>query len=366
MRIFVIVGTRPEAIKMLPLVRELRKHEELQTKICFTRQHSRMAEEVFDEFGIPYDFSFSEMKKGRNLSEMTLYLLKNFDMIFEKEKPDLVLVHGDTTSAFCGAIAAFYRGILVAHIEAGLRSFNNLLPYPEEFNRVSIDALSSLHFAPTKIAADNLKKEGKTSVFTVGNTVIDAIRYSLEEKDDISLFDGLGDKKLLLITAHRRENLGDKMRSSMQGISDILRVRNDLFAILPLHPNPAVREIALESFKNIKNIKICDPLPMRLFHSFLSASFAVFTDSGGIQEEAAYLGIPLFLLRENTERPECLELGNTLLVGSDREKIKKEFFAFLNDEKLQKKMRKRSFAFGDGHASEKIVRELLNCIAKLK
>lgn len=359
MRIFVIIGTRPEAIKMLPLVRELRKHSQFETKICFSHQHEKMAQDVFSDFEIYPDFTFDGMKRGMNLSEITVAYLKYFDMIFKMEKPDLVLSHGDTTTAFCASLSAFYLGIPVGHIEAGLRTFDNLSPFPEEFNRVGIDEISKLCFAPTDTAAENLRKEGRKSVFTVGNTVIDALKYSLSGKVDLPFSDELKDKKLLLVTTHRRENIGTKMRSALLGIRDILEEYDDTFAILPAHPNPMVAETVNDVFQNIKNIKICAPMPMRDFHTLLCRAFAVFTDSGGIQEEAAYLGIPLFLIRDNTERPECVLSQNVRVVGTDRDMVKNAFELFLNDASLREKMRTPSSVFGDGCASEKITDILL-------
>ena len=359
MRVFAVIGTRPEAIKMLPLVLEMRKNREFETKICFSYQHKEMAKSVFDEFKIEPDFTFYEIKQGLGLKELTTNLLDYFDIVFYREKPDLVLVHGDTTTAFCGALAAFYKGISVAHIEAGLRTFDNQAPFPEEFNRVAVDAISNIHFAPTEAAAKNLIEEGRKSVFTVGNTVIDALKYSLNGDICRPFSDEINGRKLLLVTTHRRENLGERMRSSLLGIRDILCERDDLFAILPAHPNPRVREIVFEVFCNIKNIKVCEPLPMRTFHSLLACAFAVFSDSGGIQEEAAYLGVPLFLMRENTERKECLELPNVCLIGCERKSIRGEFLYFLNDKSRQEKMRAPSLVFGDGHASERIIERLL-------
>lgn len=360
MRIFVVIGTRPEAIKMLPLAKELRKHNEFETKICFSFQHERMALDVFDEFGISPDFVFKRNKGGQNLKEMTTQFLEYFDVLFRAEKPDLVLVHGDTTTAFCASLSAFYLNIRVGHIEAGLRTLDCNSPFPEEFNRVAIDALSTLHFAPTESAAQNLIREGRKSVFTVGNTVIDALGYSLLSEAFPPALDELGARKLLLVTTHRRENLGEKMRSSLLAIRDILEERDDLFAVLPVHPNPAVREVVFEVLDNIKNIKICEPVPMREFHHLLSRAFAIFSDSGGIQEEAAYIGAPLFLLRDNTEREECLKLPNVRIVGCNREGVKNEFLLFLDSPEMQEKMRVRSYVFGDGHASERIAECLLN------
>ena len=359
MRIFVVIGTRPEAIKMLPLAKELRKYDEFETKICFSQQHKKIARDVFKEFQMHPDFTFWGMKKGKNLCVMTSEILKYFDALFKAKNPNLVLVHGDTTTAFCASLAAFYLGIRVGHVEAGLRTFNSLSPFPEEFNRVSIDALSSVHFAPTETAASNLVKEGRKSVITVGNTVIDAIKYSLESGVESPALKEAKDRKIILITTHRRENLGDKMQSSLLGIRDVLERREDLFAILPAHPNPRVRNVIYDVFQNIKNIKICEPIPMREFHSLLSRACAVFSDSGGIQEEAAYLGVPLFLLRDITERQECMSLQNVRLVGSERERVRNELWKFINDDDLQKLMRAPSFVFGDGAASEKIAKYLV-------
>ena len=362
MRIFIVIGTRPEAINMLPLARELRKFKELEVKICFSSQHTEMAKSVFEEFGAYPDFELKEMKKGICLTEMTVEFLNYFDMIYKKEEPDLVLVHGDTTTAFCASLAAFYLKIKVGHIEAGLRTFDTLSPFPEEFNRVSIDAVSNIYFAPTENAAENLRREGRKSVFTVGNTVIDALEYSLLHEKSSPVSNDLNGRKLLVITTHRRENLGEKMRTSLLGIRDILSERKDLLAVMPAHLNPAVRDIAFEAFTGIKNIKICEPLPMRRFHILLSNSYAVFTDSGGIQEEAAYLGIPVFLMRENTERPEGVDTGNVCVVGCERERIKSEFLSFMGDNERQKIMRTRSFAFGDGHTSERIAQILIDYV----
>ena len=366
MRIFVIIGTRPEAIKMLPLAIELRKYNELETKICFSSQHREMAKSVFEEFKIHPDFTFHGMKTGMNLKKITSILLNYFDVIFNENKPDLVLVHGDTTTAFCAALSAFYLGIKVAHIEAGLRTFDSKSPFPEEFNRVAIDAISEIHFAPTESSAENLRREGRKSVFIVGNTVIDALNFSLSSGVDTPLSEELSGKKLVLVTTHRRENLGDKMLSSLLGIRDVLLTNDDLFAILPSHPNPEVRRVVNEVFENIKNINICEPMPMMEFHSLLSRAFAVFSDSGGIQEEAAHLGVPLFLLRDKTERVECMSLPNVRLVGSEREAVKGEFEAFLSDKNLQIAMRCSSTIFGDGYASKKIAKIILKLRAEGK
>lgn len=360
MRILIVIGTRPEAIKMLPLYLELKKISEFEVLLCNTGQHRELIKDVLKYFKATPDYSLDVMKKGQTLLEMSIKLLKNIDIILEKEKPDLVLVHGDTTSAFCAALSAFYKGIKIAHIEAGLRTFNKAAPYPEEFNRVAVDSIADLHFAPTFLASENLVKEGKKSVFTVGNTVIDALKYTLDDNYDFEKLEIKKDRKLLLITTHRRENLGEKMKNSLLGIRDILNLREDIFAVFPVHPNPQVREVVMEVFNNIKNIKICDPLPVYDFHNLLLRSFAVITDSGGIQEEAAYLGVPVFLLRDTTERSEGVKSGNIRLLGTKRERILSEFLSTINDEKSIMEMRKKSYSFGSGEASKKITQVIID------
>lgn len=360
MRIFLCIGTRPEAIKMLPLAIELKKYEGFEVKICFSAQHSTLAKEVFDYYKIEPDICLRGLKKGDNLCEMTRKFLNYFDVVFEREAPDIVLVHGDTTTAFCASLVAFYKGIRIGHIEAGLRSFDAHSPFPEEFNRVAIDAMADYHFAPTLENVKNLAKEGKNNAFLVGNTVIDAINSSIS-KDYYSPFLQLCDgKKLLVITMHRRESLGDKMRGALLGIRDILDADDGLFAILPVHPNPLVREAVFDIFCNVKNIKICEPMPLYDFHNILSRAFAVLTDSGGIQEEACYLGVPVFLLRDRTERCEGEQSGNICILGTGRNEIFNGFFGVLENGERLSKMQKPSLIFGDGTACEKIAKILLS------
>lgn len=360
MRIIAVIGTRPEAIKMLPLVAEARKHKELEMLVCNSGQHGRILDEVFEFFNIKPDFTFNAMKNGQSLNELTNRLLNYFDVLFDSEKVDIVLVHGDTTTAFCAALSAFYKGIRVGHIEAGLRTHNNRSPFPEEFNRVAIDAVSDLLFAPTSLAREELEKEGRLSVFTVGNTVIDALKYTVNESYASPLLSFAKDKKILLVTTHRRENLGDRMESSLLAVRDILDSRDDFVAILPMHPNPTVHDTVERVFKNVKKIKMCEPLSLYDFHNILARSFAVFTDSGGVQEEAAYLGIPVFLLRDTTERREGEQSGNIMLVGNRRGSIVKAFENVMGDSNALEKMQRRSLVFGDGSASKKIVKNLLS------
>lgn len=362
MRVFVVIGTRPEAIKMLPLAKELKKYDEFEVKICFSSQHKSLTESVFSDFEILPDFTFLGAKDGWSLNEMTRKLLNYFDVIFSEERPDLVLVHGDTTTAFCASLAAFYLKIKVAHIEAGLRTFDVSSPFPEEFNRVAIDCLSSVHFTPTKTDAQNLINEGRKSVFTVGNTVIDALEYSLKCKPSLPILNELEGRKLVLVTTHRRENFGDRMQSALLGIRDAIEGRDDVFVVVPVHPNPRVKAVVEEVLGNIKNIKMIEPLPMIEFHNLLSHANVILSDSGGIQEEAAYLGLPLFLLRDKTERLECLALPNVRIVGCSRQIVAHELSTFLDSPDLQSVMHAPSNVFGDGNASIKIAQILLRMV----
>lgn len=344
---------------MLPLVKEMQKHDEILCTVCFSNQHSKMANDVFEYFKIKPDFRFYSTQKDRTLKDMTREFLHYFDVIIEREAPDLVLVHGDTATAFCACLAAFYRGVEVGHVEAGLRTHDVREPFPEEFYRVAVDSMSSYHFAPTRRDAENLEREGKKSVFTVGNTVIDALKYTCDEHYSSPILDGAKGKKIVLLTSHRRENLGEKMESAFLGIADILRVRNDLYCIYPVHPNPRIRRVAERVFSGVENISLCEPLPLYDFHNILSRSFAVLTDSGGIQEEGAYLGIPIFLLRDRTERQECLLSGNVRVIGTSRERVRDEFLSVIDDISSLSAMQKPTHIFGDGDACEKIIKILL-------
>lgn len=363
MKILVIIGTRPEAVKMLPLVKELKRYKEFETLVCFSGQHETLANNVFELFDVMPDYRLSNFSNGLSLNEMTSILLNYFDDLFKTISPDILLVHGDTTTAFCASLAGFYQGIKIAHIEAGLRTFNNQSPFPEEFNRVAIDSMADIHFAPTQIAAQNLKKEGIKSVFITGNTVIDSFKYTLNQNYCSPFLNKQENKKLILITAHRRENLGDKMTSSLLGIKDALENREDVFIIVPTHPNPLIKSKVESVFANIKNIKICPPLPLYDFHNLLARSHIVISDSGGIQEEAAYLGIPLFLLRDTTERVECID-QNIKIIGTERNKISAEITRLLDNEILINDMRKKSLSFGNGNASKKITKNLLSLLKK--
>ena len=360
MRILLFIGTRPEAIKMLPLFKELKKHKEVQTEICYSGQHGALARGVFDFFKITPDFVFDAMREGQSLCELTTRLLNYFDMLLERERSDIVLVHGDTATAFAASLSAFYKGIRIGHIEAGLRTYEARSPFPEELYRVSIDAMSDYHFAPTSAAAENLSREGRRSIYTVGNTVIDSFEYTLKNDYESPLIREADNRKILLLTTHRRENIGGKMREALLGIRDVLLSRKDLFCILPAHPNPSVRGVVEEAFCDIKNIKICEPLPVVDFHNILARSLAVLTDSGGVQEEASYLGVPVFLLRDNTERAEGRASGNIRIIGTERAGVKAQLLDVLNDREKLEKMSRPTLVFGDGTASKKISEILLS------
>ena len=360
MKILLAIGTRPEAIKMLPLALELKKYPSLNVKICFSGQHDSLAKDVFKVFKIEPDLSFNALKMGQGLAPLTSRLLDYFDLVLSEENPDVLLVHGDTTTAFSASLAAFYRGIKIAHVEAGLRTQRLRDPFPEEFNRLAIDALSDICFAPTEKARENLIKEGKKQVFTIGNTVIDALKYTLKQDYTSPLTDMAQGRKIVLITAHRRENIDSDFYGILGGIADVFSECDDLFGIFPMHPNPRVRDGVNAMLSNIKNIKICEPLRVDEFHNLLSKSHAVITDSGGIQEEAAHLGIPIFLLRNVTERSEITDAGNMLILGTDRHFVRKTLISTLKSPEILSKMSKKSPLYGNGTASEKIAKTLLS------
>lgn len=360
MRIFVCVGTRPECIKMAPLILELkaRAGANLSVTVCHSGQHGEMADEVMSFFGIEPDIRLSVMREGQSLHELTAKLLEKIDVVFEAQSPDIVLVHGDTTTAFCAALAAFYRGIKVAHIEAGLRTHNVHSPFPEEFNRVAVDAMSELCFAPTASNAENLAKEGKGAVFTVGNTVIDAFKYTLDEGYSSPLAALAEGRRLVLVTTHRRENRGEVMRGHLLAVGELARSREDIFFVLPCHPSREVREAVEEVLGDIKKIKICPPLPLYDFHNLLYRAAAVISDSGGVQEEAAYLGVPLFLLRDTTERGEAVGV-NTVALGTSYERVRETLHHYFDEPSRLESLRVPTTAFGTGNASRLIADILL-------
>lgn len=361
-KIVFIFGTRPEAIKLCPVIKEFKKINEKNNKIniqiCLTGQHADMLDSVLDTFSLDADHRFLVMQKGQSLAELNSSVFLKVGELLDKEKPDLVFVHGDTATAFASALACFFRKIPIAHVEAGLRTYELYSPYPEEFNRRAISCMASFHFAPTEAARENLLREGIDSkdIFVTGNTVIDALRFTVKEGYSHSLLDWAEDSKLIIITAHRRESLGEPMRKSFRAIRRIFEERKDIKAIYPVHPNPAVRRIAEEELSGCERIKIIEPLDVLDFHNFLARCYCVLTDSGGIQEEAIFFHKPILLMRESTERPEGVEAGGVVLVGNEEEKIYRSIELLLDNDLLYQKMADAENPYGDGRASERIVR----------
>lgn len=353
-KIFIVIGTRPEAIKMLPLVKELKRREGFDVRVCSSGQHSELLLPIFDYFDVAPDFAFDALREGQELLPLTVRMLEYFYGLFGQEQPDAVLVHGDTTTAFCASLAAFYRGIRIGHVEAGLRTYNKNSPYPEEFNRCAVDALTDFFFAPTEMAAKRLESEGRRQIFVTGNTVIDALRATVMGDYPLDIPEGAKGKRILLITTHRRENIGARMREALLTLREVLLCRRDVFAIFPVHPNPAVKGEAEEIFADVRNASLCEPLQVEEFHNLLSRAYLVISDSGGIQEEASYLGKPVLLLRDNTERPELKGCGNVRLVGTSAERIKKELLLLLDNDFEYEKASRATSVCGDGLACRRI------------
>lgn len=352
-KIMVVFGTRPEAIKMGPLVKELKRRKGLDVVVCVTGQHKEMLKQVLDVFGIIPDYDLEVMKKNQTLFDITVAILSKIKDVLSKENPDLVLVHGDTTTTFVSALACFYMKIKIGHVEAGLRTYNIHSPFPEEFNRQGVGIISNLNFAPTEKSKNNLIQEGKSkeSIYVTGNTAIDALKYTVRENYFHPLLKWIGTDKLILITAHRRENLGLPMENMFRAIVRIMNEYNDIKAIYPIHLNPKVRKIANGIFGECKNIKMIEPLNVVDFHNFMSLSHIILTDSGGVQEEAPSLGIPVLVMRDTTERPEGIEAGTLKLVGTDENVIYQSFKNLIDDSKQYEQMSKANNPYGDGNAS---------------
>lgn len=355
-KILLVFGTRPEAIKMCPLVNELKSHEEIETFVLVTGQHRQMLDQVLEAFNVKPDYDLSIMKDKQTLFDITTNVLNGVKEVLEKIKPDIVLVHGDTSTSFASALAAFYLQIPVGHVEAGLRTYNIYSPYPEEFNRQAVDSISSYMFAPTELSKNNLIKEGKdpTKIFVTGNTVIDALKTTVRKDYNHSELDWVGNDKLILLTAHRRENLGEPMHNMFRAIKRVIDEHSDLKVIYPIHKNPVVRKAADDIFKNDERFHIIEPLDVLDFHNFMARSYIILTDSGGIQEEAPTFGIPVLVMRDTTERPEGIKAGTLKLVGTNEETIYKEFTNLLQDKQEYEKMSKANNPYGDGHASRRI------------
>ena len=356
-KVMTIFGTRPEAIKMAPLVKELEKREEIESVVCVTAQHREMLDQVLEVFDIKPDYDLNVMKKGQTLSEVTSRVLLGLEDVILKEKPNLVLVHGDTTTTFSGALAAFYNQVDIGHVEAGLRTWDKYSPFPEEVNRQMVGNLADLHFSPTKVSYNNLISEGKVAdnVFITGNTAIDALNTTVNSDYSHEVLDWVGDDKMILLTAHRRENLGEPMENMFKAIKRITEENSDIKVVYPIHLNPKVREIANKVLGDNDRIRLIEPLGVLDFHNFLNQSHIILTDSGGIQEEAPSLGKPVLVLRDTTERPEGVDAGTLKLAGTNEETIYKLIKELLVNESSYLSMSKASNPYGDGTASQQIV-----------
>ena len=357
-KVMSIFGTRPEAIKMAPLVKESESREEIKSIVCVTAQHREMLDQVLDTFDIKPDYDLNIMKQGQTLADITTRALVGLEEVIKKEQPNIVLVHGDTTTTFAGALAAFYNQIDIGHVEAGLRTDNKYSPYPEEMNRQMVDRVTDMYFAPTKLSKNNLLKENipEEKIYITGNTAIDAMKTTVKEDYTHKELDWIKDnERLILVTAHRRENLGDPMRNIFRAIRRIVDEFPDVKVLYPIHLNPKVREVAHEVFDNCNRVKLIEPLEVFDFHNFQNKCYLIMSDSGGVQEEAPSLGKPVLVLRDTTERPEGIEAGTLKLVGTDEETIYNETKILLTDKEAYDKMSKASNPYGDGHASERIV-----------
>lgn len=358
----VIFGTRPEAIKMAPLVNELKKHNELQTIVCVTAQHRQMLDQVLEVFNIVPDYDLNIMKAGQTLTQITSRVLEGLEKIIQEVSPDIVLVHGDTTTTYASALAAFYNKVKIGHVEAGLRTWNKYSPYPEEMNRQMVGILADVHFAPTGKSKENLLYEGKLeeNIFVTGNTAIDALSTTVKETYYHPVLDWIGDDRMILLTAHRRENLGEPMRHMFHAIKRIVNEYENIKVVYPIHMNPLVRDTAKEILGNHERIRLIEPLEVLDFHNFIARAHIILTDSGGIQEEAPGLGKPVLVLRDTTERPEGIEAGTLKLAGTKEETIYSLTKELLDDDSVYQTMSHASNPYGDGHASERIVNIIKN------
>lgn len=356
-KVMTIFGTRPEAIKMAPLIKELKSRENIECVVCVTAQHREMLDQVLDTFNIKPNYDLNIMKAGQTLSEITSRVLIGLEEIIKKEHPNIVLVHGDTTTTFAGALAAFYNQVDIGHVEAGLRTWNKYSPFPEEMNRQMVDRMTDMFFAPTEVSKANLLAEGidEEKIYITGNTAIDAMKTTIKNDYHHSVFEWLGNDKMILLTAHRRENLGEPMYNIFRAIKRIVCEYDDVKVVYPIHMNPKIREIAKDVIGNNDKIKIIEPLEVIDFHNFQNKSYIILTDSGGIQEEAPSLGKPVLVLRDTTERPEGIDAGTLKLVGTCEDVIYNETKKLLDDISLYNLMSKASNPYGDGTASKQIV-----------
>lgn len=363
-----VFGTRPEAIKMCPLVNELKQRGRFNVVVCVTGQHRQMLDQVLEAFGVVPDYDLSVMKDKQTLFDITDNILTRIKSVLDKVKPDIVLVHGDTSTTFVTALACFYMQIPVGHVEAGLRTHNIYSPFPEEFNREAVSIIAKFNFAPTELSKLNLLKEGKSpeSIFVTGNTAIDALKTTVKQDyfhRDLAWAEG---SRLIMITAHRRENLGEPMHHMFRAIRRVMDEHDDVKALYPIHMNPIVRQAAEDELNGCDRIRIIEPLEVIDFHNFLSRSYMILTDSGGIQEEAPSLGKPVLVMRDTTERPEGIEAGTLKLVGTDEETIYEEFTKLLTNKEAYDAMAHASNPYGDGFACMRIAEVLENCLLPIE
>lgn len=356
-KVMTIFGTRPEAIKMAPLVKELQSRECIECVVCVTAQHRKMLDQVLEVFKIEPDYDLNIMQTGQTLSDITTRGLQGLEKIIKEVKPNIVLVHGDTTTTFAGALAAFYNQVDIGHVEAGLRTWNKYSPYPEEMNRQMVGVMADIHFAPTEESKNSLLREGKQkeTIVVTGNTAIDALATTVKSNYTHPILEWVRQDKLILLTAHRRENLGEPMYHMFNAIKRIVQEFNDVKVIYPVHLNPRVRKIADEILGDSEKIKLIEPLEVLDFHNFINNAYLILTDSGGIQEEAPSLGKPVLVLRDTTERPEGIEAGTLKLVGTNEEAIYNMTKELLINKKIYEKMSKATNPYGDGKASKRIV-----------
>ena len=355
-KVMLVFGTRPEAIKMCPLVNELKTRKGIETIVCVTGQHRQMLDQVLEAFQVKPDYDLSIMKDRQTLFDVTTNILNRIKAVLEEVQPDVVLVHGDTSTTFVTALACFYLQIPVGHVEAGLRTYNIYSPYPEEFNRQAVSIISVYNFAPTELSKENLLREGKNpdTIYVTGNTAIDALKTTVREDYTHPDLEWAKGSRLIMITAHRRENLGEPMKHMFRAIRRVCDEHPDIKAIYPIHMNPVVREIADSILGDDERIRIIEPLDVLDFHNFLSRSYLILTDSGGIQEEAPSLGKPVLVMRDTTERPEGIKAGTLKLVGTDEEVIYQNFKQLLEDEEAYRAMSTASNPYGDGFACKRI------------
>jgi len=355
-KVMLVFGTRPEAIKMCPLVKELKTRKNVETIVCVTGQHREMLKQVLDCFEVVPDYNLDIMQKNQTLFDITTNIISKIKPVLEEVKPDVVLVHGDTTTTFVTALCAFYMQIPVGHVEAGLRTYNLYSPFPEEFNRQAAGIIAKYHFAPTEMAKQNLLNEGKKgeSIYVTGNTAIDALKTTVKDNYSHPIIDWVGDSKLILLTAHRRENLGVPLVNMFLAIRKIVEEREDIKIVYPVHKNPLVQKTAESILGNCNKIKLIEPLEVLDFHNLLAKSHIILTDSGGIQEEAPSLGKPVLVMRDTTERPEGIKAGTLKLVGTDTDRIYEEINKLLEDKEEYTKMSKAQNPYGDGYASKRI------------